>query len=347
LFFGQKYNSVVIGANGQVGFDAATQAGAFNAWASSGFVAPNNNAAMNNTIMTPYHDVNPAVAYAGKNITWDIYGTAPCRYMVVSWDSVPMFSCSTLLASQQVVLFESTYLMDINIKQKPLCSTWNGGVAHEGIQNANGTVAFMVPGRNGTQWTATNDSYRFTPSGTINVNFQYWWIDIPTGDTLGTGPTLSYFPTQSSQVTVACYAVTDCDTIQAFYGDTVNVIVTGQVIADFSSEIHLGCDEDTVIFKNLSTSTAGGTPSYLWSFGDGSISTSFDTTHIYANQGIFPVILIASDNGCYDTIVKPLDLLHPINADFKVSDGTHVDSTCLGLPLIFNASGFLPQELVF
>ncbi len=335
-YFGQKYNAVVIGANGQVGFDIS-QANGPNGWASAGFVAPLNNNSMNNTIMAPYHDIDPSVFFAGSTITWDIYGTAPCRYMVISWDSIPMFSCNNLLASQQVVLFESTYLIDINIKNKPLCSTWNTGTAHEGVQNANGTAAFMVPGRNGTQWTAANDSYRFTPSGQSTGNFIYYWVDIPTGDTIATGPNLNYFPTQSTQVTVLCSAVTDCDTVEAFYADTVNVIVTGNVIADFSYDVHLGCDEDTINFTNLSVSTAGGTIAYQWYFGDLSGSTTKDTSHIYTTQNIYTITLIAEDNGCIDTIQKVIDLNHPINAVFSAF-GNKSDSSCLGTPMQVDAS---------
>lgn len=341
-FFGQKYNSVVIGANGQVGFDVS-QANGTNAWASNGLTAPINNAAMNNTIMTPYHDIHPGVPYPGASITWDIYGTPPCRYMVISWDSIPMFSCTTLLSSQQVVLFESTYLIDINIKNKPLCSNWNGGVAHEGVQNASGTAAFMVPGRNGTTWTAANDSYRFTPSGQSSGNFIYYWIDIPTGDTLATGPNLNYYPTSNSQVTIICSAVTDCDTVAAFYADTVNIIVTGNVVADFSSDVHLGCTEDTVNFTNNSVSTAGGTILYQWDFGDLSGSTDVNPTHIYADQNLYTVRLIAEDNGCLDTITKVIDLRHPIKAEFLANP----DSVCLTEPIVFEAAALSQPGLGF
>ncbi|MEZ5045630.1 MAG: PKD domain-containing protein [Chitinophagaceae bacterium] len=317
-FFGQKYNQVVIGANGQVGFDI-TQAGLGNAWASAGTVAPSSNAAMDNTIMAPYHDIDPSVFYAGSNITWDIYGTAPCRYMVISWDSIPMFSCNNIHASQQVVLFESTYLIDINIKEKPLCANWNTGTAHEGIQNANGTVAFMVPGRNGTQWTASNDSYRFTPAGmNASTNYLYYWVDVPTGDTLGTGTTLSYYPTTNTQVTVLCYAITDCDSVLAGDNDTINVIVTGGTIPDFTPELHLGCNQDTVKFINTSSWTTAGTPIFSWSFGDGGTSTSFSPSHIYTTQGVYNVTLIATNAICADTIVKTIDIQHPLNAQFTV-----------------------------
>jgi len=338
-YFGQKYNQVQIGANGQLFFGNTqpVNTGGTNPWASNGTVAPTFNNGMNNCIMAPYHDIDPGVFFANSNVTWAIYGQYPCRYLVVSWDSIPMFSCNNLIASQQVVLFESTYLIDINIKEKPLCSTWNGGVAHEGIQNANGTVAFMVPGRNGTIWTATNDSYRFSPAGVQTVNYQYYWVDVTTGDTIGTGQNLNYFPTQSTQVTVQCYAVTDCDTIEAFFGDTINVVVTGNVIADFDFDVMLGCVDDTVTFTNLSTSTAGGTPTYQWSFGDGTLSSAFDTTHIYFNQGVYNVTLIAGDNGCLDTITKSIDLNHPILAGFAATGPTKIDSACLGDAMTFTA----------
>lgn len=329
-FFGQKYNAVVIGANGQVGFDL-TQANAYNAWSSNGIIAPASNAAMNNAIMAPYHDVDPSVPYPGKNITWDIYGTAPCRYMVISWDSVPMFSCNNLLSSQQIVLFESTYLIDINIKSKPLCAGWNGGVAHQGIQNATGTVAFMVPGRNGTQWSAQNDSYRFTPAGFNASNVSYVWKELPSGTILSTTSSLSYFPLTNSQVTVDMTVITDCDTIDAAVRDTIDIIVTGQVTASFDTDIFLGCDEDTVVFTNTSVSGAGGIPTYEWSFGDGQTSILPSPTHIYQNQGVYVVTLIATDNGCKDTVQQIVNLVHPVNALINVNK----DSTCLGDPAPF------------
>ena len=49
----------------------------------------------------------------------------------------------------------------------------------------------------------------------------------------------------------------------------------------------------TVNFVNTST----GTATYLWDFGDGSTSTDTNATHTYASNGIYNVILTAS-NGC-------------------------------------------------
>ncbi len=331
-FFGTKYNQVVIGANGQVGFDI-TQAGLGNAWNlnTPPIVAPNANAAMNNTIMAPYLDLDPSVGNTA-NITWDIYGTAPCRYLVVSWDSVPMFSCNTSFCSQQVVLFESTYLIDINIRDKPACNTWNGGRAIQGVQNATGTSAFTVPGRNSTQWQATNDSYRFTPAGVNTVQYLYTWIDVNTNTVLGTGPNLTYTPVINTQVTVQCQAITDCDTIQAAIADTIDIIVTGLVQAAFDYDVMLGCDFDSVQFTNLSVNGTTGTINYFWNFGDGNFSSDPNPLHIYGVQGNYTVTLISSANGCSDTISTQVNVNHPISASFD----TAPDSVCFGNPIVFS-----------
>lgn len=329
-YFGQKYTQVVIGANGQVSFDAVgTQPPLIpgsNPWNTAGQFAPVVGLGYNNCIMAPYHDIDPGVFYQGTTITWDIYGTAPCRYMVISWDSVPMFSCNAMLASQQVVLFESTYLIDINIKSKPICIGWNGGVAHEGIQNANGTVAFMVPGRNGTQFAVTNDSYRFTPAGVQALNYNITWRDAITNAVLGTGNTLSYFPPTNTKVTADMEVVTDCDTLVAALKDTIDIILTGSVTADFDYEVHLGCDNDTVKFFNTSTVAPGATPTYQWYFGDANGSIFENPTHIYLTQAIYNIMFIANDNGCIDTIIKQIDLRHPIHAAFGLNPG---DSICI------------------
>lgn len=336
-FFGQKYSQVVIGANGQVGFDI-TQANGPNAWGSAAWVAPNNNAAMNNTIMAPYHDLDPSVGNTSQ-ITWDIYGTAPCRYLVVSWDSVPMFSCNTLFGAQQVVLFESTYLIDINIKNKPLCSGWNSGAAHQGVQNATGTVAFMVPGRNGTAWSATDDSYRFTPAGTQAVTYLYDWIDVPSNTVLFSGNPYTANPPANTQITCVAQAVTDCDTIDALLADTIDVIVTGSVTADFDFDIRLGCFNDTVIFTNTSTWDPGLNPTFFWDFDDGSTSTLNSPTHIYGSQNVYEVTLIVDANGCIDSISKTFSLLHPLEALFDVNNANSppVDSVCDREPFTFTS----------
>ncbi len=163
-FYGNTYNQCVISSNGQIGFNLFN-ANTFNPW-SFNAVAPLPNAAFaaaHNSIMSPYHDILPT---ALGIINYQTIGTAPNRIWVVSWNQSPMFSCTNLLSTQQIALYEMTNVIETYIANKPLCANWNQGMGIHGIQNVGGTIAHIVPGRNlPTQWTATNDAWQFTPTG--------------------------------------------------------------------------------------------------------------------------------------------------------------------------------------
>ena len=84
-------------------------------------------------------------------------------------------ACNSMLATHMAVLYETTNVIDIYIKDKPLCTGWNSGNAAVGIQNDAGTTAFVPPGRNTGQWTATDEAWRFTPAGPSIIDFA--WLD--------------------------------------------------------------------------------------------------------------------------------------------------------------------------
>ena len=291
---------------------------------------------MNNTIMAAYQDINPAIA---GSITWDTFGVAPCRTMVINWTSVPMFSCTGLIDSQQIVLHEFSNVIDVNIANKPICATWNDGLALQGIQNSTGTAAVVAPGRNNTVWSANNDSRRFTPSGNpYQFNTTYTWRDGTTNAFLGTGSTLSIstpFPTS-----VVCEAAIfgGCTNDTTFARDTT-FFLPGKVQADFDMDVRLGCDNDTVVFTN---NTNPFTPTtYFWNFGDANFSSATDPTHVYGVQNLYNVTLVASHPICEgDTVQKSVNLNHPIDADFE----TQPDSVCLGTAFIIsnNSSATAP-----
>ena len=159
-----SYTQFIIGGNGLLSFDIS-KANTTNAW-SFNAVAPLPNTTFNdakNSIMI-YHDMNPGL---GGTFTFDMYGVAPNRVFVINWNNVPLFSCTSLMATQQIALYETTNVVETYILNKPLCANWNAGQAIHGIENATGTNAWIVPGRNlPAQWTATNDAWRFTPNGT-------------------------------------------------------------------------------------------------------------------------------------------------------------------------------------
>ena len=338
-FFGNKYDKFIIGANGQVSFNVGL-ANTFNQWSSATWTAPYNHSSMNNCIMSPFHDIDPGIPYAGKRISWEVYGTAPCRYMIVSWDSIPMFACNSLLASQQIVLYESSNIIDINIKNKPLCASWNQGAAHQGIQNANGTVAYMVPGRNGGQWTAANDCYRFTPSAPSN--FLYEWKDALTGNILANTAQLNYLPTSNSKVLLSCKLLNACDTIVMNHADSILTLVNTPNINISASH---SCNGGISV---INYSVSGGVNPYTVSYQMPSPGNTM--TGIIVNNTIYaPIaphlgtytITVCDANGCCATKTITVTILSSPPAIGLHLDGVNDFVSIPNAPsLNFNTNNF-------
>jgi gliding motility-associated-like protein len=126
--------------------------------------------------MAPWQDWHPGTGSGGPYIRYQVLGTAPNRRLVVSWNNCPMFSCTTTFGTFQIILFESTNNIETRMQNKPSCS-WANGTAVHGLHNLAGNVAVVVPGRNNTQWTTTNNAWRFTPQvtwgNTLGQTFPY------------------------------------------------------------------------------------------------------------------------------------------------------------------------------
>jgi gliding motility-associated-like protein len=168
-FFGNTYNQFWIGSNGWISFSA----GQSTAFTSASI--PNTAANVpKNCIMSPWQDWHPGV---GGTIRYQIYGTAPFRRLVVSWNAVPMFSCTSTLGTFQIKIYETTNVVETHIQNKPNCLQWAGGTATHGLHNQPGTIGVIIPGRNSTQWTTNNEGYRFTPGvqwqNTLGQTFPY------------------------------------------------------------------------------------------------------------------------------------------------------------------------------
>lgn len=338
-FFGQSYSEFVIGSNGQISFDTS-RATLYNNWATNGQIAPLNDPDMNNTIMGCYHDIL-YTSTNGATCTWDTIGIAPCRKLIINWIA-PMYSCTGMLDSQQIVLHEFTNIIDVNLGSKPLCATWNGGVAHQGIQNSTGTTAFMAPGRNGTIWgPVNNDSRQFAPAGSPYV-FQedYFWYNGQTNALISTGKNFTMSSPYPPYVICKARLIGGCNNDTTFAQDTL-FFLPGKVAADFEPDIRLGCVNDTVIFNNTTVPNSSQGATFFWNFGDGNFSSLENPTHVYGVQNVYTVTLIVSHPDCIgDTIIKTFDLRHPITPVFDITP----DSVCLGAPVIISNSslGSLP-----
>lgn len=83
--------------------------------------------------------------------------------------------------------------------------------------------------------------------------------------------------------------------------DSVDIVVNGLPVVNFTSDVTVGCVPLTVQFTETTT---GGT-TYDWDFGDGGTSTQNGTdSHTFPTVGCFDVTLTATSNGCATTLVQ-------------------------------------------
>jgi hypothetical protein len=213
-FYGNIYSQAVVGSNGLISFNTA-YANGFCPWS---FTASIPNAILPlNAIFGPYHDIDPSICGDAK---YAILGTEPCRAFVVSFDNICQFDCNNLISSHQIVIYETTNVIEVYTEAKPTCNSWNFGNAVIGIQNASGSIGVVAPGRQTGAWTATNEAWRFTPSGA--ANFEVDWYE---GQTyIGSGITVEVCPEEPSHNYIGIASYTNCDggVVQVF--DDVNVV---------------------------------------------------------------------------------------------------------------------------
>ncbi|MFD2822780.1 gliding motility-associated C-terminal domain-containing protein [Lacinutrix iliipiscaria] len=248
-FFGDVYSQILVGSNGVLSFEIGN-AGGFNDW---GFndPLPNNtdDALAQGQIFGVGHDIDPSVC---GDINYLVVGSAPYRQFVVNYTNVCHFSCNELMSSSQIILYESSNNIDINVFDKPTCPGWNNGNAVIGVQNVAGTEAFTAPGRNTGSWSITEpESWRFAPSeGTPLYTFE--WFDGATS--LGNTETITVEPTVTTTYT-ASVTYELCTGGTATITDDVVVEVLGDGSDDASFTLTPTCDGATATI----TGTPGGT----------------------------------------------------------------------------------------
>ncbi|MEN9337646.1 MAG: hypothetical protein RLZZ500_2633, partial [Bacteroidota bacterium] len=239
-FYGNTYNQLLIGSNGVVSFNTTNNTpNGYSNWSFSNNL-PSTSLFLN-TIFGAYHDIDPSV---GGEVGWELV-TMPsgCRAMIIGWNDVPMFSstCNNLMYTGMIVLYENTNIIDVYIKEKRVCSSWNSGNAVIGIQNNTATQAVVAPNRNSLDpdWTTTNEAWRFMPAGPSITTITWFEGAGTSGPVVGTSPTLSVCPTATTTYT-ARIRYTFCNgTIMDIIDDTtVNVehqrIWNGSVDSDWN-----------------------------------------------------------------------------------------------------------------
>ncbi len=151
-FFGNVYNQVSIASNGYLTFTYTGSGSTYNPQK-----LPNSNTP-NNIIAFAWTDLNP---YSGGEITYYTYGSEPNRVFVVTFDSVAHYYGGGYPNTVQVQLNESDSTIEIHSVSLPAVPDYYRTM---GIENADGSIAYTVDGRNqGYQWSTSDETVIFTP----------------------------------------------------------------------------------------------------------------------------------------------------------------------------------------
>ncbi|MCO6175459.1 GEVED domain-containing protein [Flavobacterium sp. NRK F10] len=228
-FYGNTYNQCSIGSNGLLTFDISV-ADSGSGYSFDDDLPSTTGALFANTIYGVYHDIDPS---EGGEVGWELITlNTGCRALVVGWSDVPMFSDNSILYTGMMVLYENTNVIEVYIKEKHIdnnnVSPWNNGNAIVGIQNADATLATVAPGRNGldTNWEATNEAWRFVPSGTSITSLTWYEGAGTSGPIIGTTDVINVCPSATTTYTAAI-TYTLCDGTVLTETDETTVTVNG------------------------------------------------------------------------------------------------------------------------
>lgn len=162
-FYGNTYNQIVVGTNGNINFTTAL-AGQVCPWSFS-VTIPNTQFPVKNSILGCFEDLNNPTGGNGT-ITYGTYGTAPFRKFVVYFNNQPHFSCgNTAISSSQMIISEGSNTIDVQVISRQPCNSWNAGLGVIGLINDAGTMGIAAPGRNTGNWTASQEAWRFYRPG--------------------------------------------------------------------------------------------------------------------------------------------------------------------------------------
>jgi hypothetical protein len=292
-----------------------------------------------NVIFGPWQDWFPGHippdSVGQNNVFRNIETDSVDSKLVVSWVSCPMYGCyggsgpTGGLAPEgtfQIVLHQQNSIIENNITRKDSCS-WQNNSATQGIQNIDGTIAYIAFNRNQNSWRTYNESTRFVPSGVT------WYKDAyPGGTVVGYGDTIVVSP----PVTTTYFAVVNTC--------TNGTATASKVITVFPRPVPSITGATSVCMNNTEKySTQPDMAAYTWTVTNGmivggGIPTS-DSVLVKWNQPGPPYsvsIMCTDTNGCQSVNPTVINVtVHPFIAPVI----TGVNSLCAGSQATFSVQG--------
>ena len=328
-FYDSVFSKLVVGSNGLITFDTLN-ANCFNAWNITPIIpytlgtqcpppglqgSPYYPRA---AIMGAFTDLDPRnfpISPRDRKIEWRVEGSAPCRKFIASFYHVGIFgnnSCGNSTPNTfQIVIYESTAIIEIYFEQKVCLSSTNSGRAILGIQDWTQTKAVAAAGKNSTPWTAQNEAYQFIPSGgaTRFINSQMFTMS---GSLVATATTSfaipgsiglifpNICPSGNSEQFVVRTSYNSCADpgTTLITEDTITINKTSSLNAT-TAITDLNCTTGSTGSITVTVPANSGVPPYQYSINGGPLQSSNTFTGLAT--GAYTVF--ATDiNGCNSTL---------------------------------------------
>ncbi len=160
------------------------------------------------------------------------------------------------------------------------------------------------------------NSYNFTSTATVStgsITTQTWKFG--DGNT-ATGASVSHSYATAGTFNTTLIVVSDNGCIDSI---TKAITVNPKPVADFTVPAAQCLSGNNFNFTSTATVSAGSITTQTWKFGDGNTATGASVSHSYTTAGTFnTTLIVASDNGCIDSITKAITVNPKPVADFTV-----------------------------
>ncbi|MEI9807621.1 MAG: SprB repeat-containing protein [Bacteroidota bacterium] len=301
------------------------------------------------SIMGVFQDLDPrnVSSPADRKIEWRVEGSAPCRRFVVSYYKIGVFE-QTLCgfnnpATFQIVIYESTGLIDVYIQNKACASTSaNGNRAVLGIQNWTRDKGLAAPGKNAVPWTATNEGYRFTPSGGASRFVRCEVFALGSGTPLALGDTItttagfldvtfpSFCPTGTGGQYVVKTTFTACNDVasELVSYDTITINKTNALNAT-QTATQTSCGVTGTGTATVTIPAGIGTAPYTYVLNPGAVTLTGNSPQTFTalTAGAYSIVVTDASAGCTSTLPVTITSTGILNVTYTV-----VNTSCAGAP---------------
>ncbi|MGG5577280.1 gliding motility-associated C-terminal domain-containing protein [Myroides sp. C15-4] len=196
-FYNQTYNKVLLSTNGVMSFsiEGETAVGQYTPNETSSGVLEKElidgtveDAPFVAAIYGAMQNLDLANSPADASVNYKVYGEFPCRVFVFNIYHVALageaynpLAIEETTQTSQIVLYESTSTIEVNVKKRPTAGTSNEDNNSKGvigIINHDGSKAKTPFQRNTGRWRATEEAWRFVPNGEYLADLQWYKGDV-------------------------------------------------------------------------------------------------------------------------------------------------------------------------